>query len=159
MYMLTQAACWGLKPDYWAIFRPSSYHWFIPALDYPTEVSQIAMTLGALFLVAIVICEFIPALRQRVNWATRAGIYFCAGLIYYVSVSGVARVNMESMLRYEFPVHALIVLAFLNLIGQRAMPSVGVRTVGMAAAALVCATGLGVQGWYVWNFTRGYWVA
>src|SRR5213083_2537443 len=49
IYMLTQAAGWGIAPDYLAVFRPSSYRWFVPALNDPTEASQMSMTLGALF--------------------------------------------------------------------------------------------------------------
>jgi hypothetical protein len=33
------------------------------------------------------------------------------------------------------------------------------RAFGVAAVALFTAAGLSVQGWYVWNFTRGNWVA
>src|SRR6202790_117925 len=33
MYMLTQTAGWGITPDYLAAFRPSSYHWLLPALN------------------------------------------------------------------------------------------------------------------------------
>jgi hypothetical protein len=29
----------------------------------------------------------------------------------------------------------------------------------MGTMALVSAIGFSVQGWYVWNFTRGNWVA
>ncbi|MDQ2825235.1 MAG: hypothetical protein M3R29_07290, partial [Verrucomicrobiota bacterium] len=36
MYMLTQSAGWGITFDYLAVFRPSSYHWLIPALNNPT---------------------------------------------------------------------------------------------------------------------------
>jgi hypothetical protein len=159
IYMLTQAAGWGIVPDYLAVFKPSSYRWLIPALNNPTEASQMSMTLGALLIVGIAFCELLPAIRRRTGWATRAGLYFCAGVIYYVSVSGVACVNMESMLRYEFCVHALIVLAVLNFLGQLHTSPVFLRAVGMAAAVLVSAAGLSVQGWYVWNFTRGNWVA
>jgi hypothetical protein len=66
---------------------------------------------------------------------------------------------MESMLRYEFSVHALIVLAFLNFLRQFRTPPMFVRAFGIAAVALFTAAGLCVQGWYVWNFTRGNWVA
>jgi hypothetical protein len=89
----------------------------------------------------------------------RVGIYFCAAATYYVSVSGVACVAMESMLRYEFCVHALIVLALLNYLRQFPTPPMFVRVLGIAAVALVSAAGLSVQGWYVWNFTRGNWIA
>lgn len=159
MYMLTQAAGWGIKPDYLAVFKPDSYRWLVPDLNNPTEASQLSMTFGALLLVAIAICEVIPGIRRRAGLPVRAGIYFSAAAIYYLSVSGVACVNMESMLRYELCVHALIVLAFLNFLRQFRPPPMLVRAFGIAAVAFLSAAGLCVQGWYVWNFTRGNWVA
>jgi hypothetical protein len=38
------------------------------------------------------------------------------------------------------------------------LPSL-VRAVGMGGLVLGSAAGLSVQGWYIWNFTRGNWVA
>ena len=157
--MLTQAAGWGIVPDYLAVFKPSSYRWLVPALNNPTEASQMSMTLGALLFGIIALCELLPAIRRLADWPTRAGIYFCAAVIYYISISGVACVEMESMLRYEFCVHALIVLAVLNFLGQFHKSPVLLRAFGIAAAVLVSAAGLSIQGWYVWNFTRGNWVA
>src|ERR1700726_2159905 len=159
IYMLTQSAGWGIVPDYLAVFKPSSYRWLVPALNNPTEASQMLTTLGALLFIAVALCELLPAIRRRTEWTTRAGFYFCAVVVYYISVSGVASVEMESMLRYEFCVHALIVLALLHFLRQFRVPPVLVRAFGMAAVALVSAVGLSVQGWYVWNFTRGNWVA
>src|SRR5881394_1672488 len=165
IYMLTQAAGWGIVPDYLAVFKPSSYHWLVPALNDPTEASQMSMTLGALVLIGIAFCEISVALgrTRSVRWAnglpTRAGIYFCDAAIYYLSVSGVACVDMESMLRYEFCVHVLIVLALLNFLRQFQATPVLVRAFGIAAVALLSAAGLCVQGWYLWNFMRGNWVA
>jgi hypothetical protein len=159
MYMLTQAAGWGIVPDYLAVFRPSNYRWLVPALNNPIEASQMSMTLGALLLVAVTLSELLPAMRRQADWATRGGLYFCAAVIFYISVSGVACVEMESMLRYEFCVHALIVLALLNFLRQFRTLPVFVRAFGVVAVALVSAAGLSVQGWYVWNFTRGNWVA
>jgi hypothetical protein len=159
LYMLTQAAGWGIAPDYFAVFKPESYRWLVPALNNPTEMSQLSMTLGAGLFIVVAICELIPANRLRADLPVRAGIYFCAATIYYLSVSGVACVDMESMLRYEFCAYALIVLALLNFLRQFRTPPVWVRACGTAAVALVSAAGLCVQGWYVWNFTRGNWVA
>src|SRR5207245_10329586 len=116
IYMLTQAAGWGIIPDYLAVFKPSSYRWLVPALSNPTEASQISMTLGAVLLVGVALCELLPTIRRRAGLPVRAGIYFCAAVIYSLSVSGVACVSMESMLRYEFCVHALVVLAFLDVL-------------------------------------------
>ncbi len=157
IYMLTQAAGWGIVPDYLAVFKPSNYRWVVPALNDPTEASQMSMTLGAALFFGIVACEL--SLRRWAGLPIRAGVYFCAFVIYYLSVSGVACVDMESMLRYEFCVHALIVLALLNFLSQFRKTPVLVRALGVAAVALLSATGLCIQGWYVWNFTRGNWVA
>ncbi|HMG06764.1 MAG TPA: hypothetical protein VK581_15000 [Chthoniobacterales bacterium] len=159
IYLLTQQAGWAIFPDYLAVFRPESFRWLVPALKNPTEASQMAMTLGAVLLVAVVLCELLPAVRRNASWRTRIGFYFCGAIIYYISVSGVASVEMESMLRYEFCLHALIVLAFVHFLHQLRTPPLLVRVGAMAAIALLSAAGLGVQGWYVWNFTRGNWVA
>jgi len=159
IYMLTQSAGWSIEPDYLAVFRPSSYRWLLPALNNPTEVSQMAMTLGGLLMVVVAICELLAAIRWQTRWQSRVGIYFCAAILYYLSVTGVASLEMESMLRYEFCCHALIVLAFLHFLRQFRPPPVLLRTVAMATAALVCAAGLSIQGWYLWNFMRGNWVA
>jgi hypothetical protein len=159
IYMLTQAAGWGIVPDYLAVFKPSNYRWFVPALNDPTEASQMSMTLGAVLFVVIAVCELLPGIRRRADLSIRAGIYFCAFVIYYLSVSGVACVDMESMLRYEFCAHALIVVALVNFLRQFRTPPVLVRAFGIAAVTLLSAAGLCVQGWYVWNFTRGNWVA
>lgn len=159
LYMLTQSAGWNVEPDYFAVFRPSSYRWLLPALNDPTQMSQMSMTVGALLLVAMAIVELLPVVRRNTGFSTRIAIYFCAAVIYYISVSGVATVEMESMLRYEFCVHALIVLAFLHFLRQFRVPPLPVRALGIAVIVLACAVSLGVQGWYVWNFTRGNWVA
>src|SRR6266481_2899680 len=71
VYMLTQAAGWGIVPDYLAVFRPGSYRWLVPALNDPTEVSQMSMTLGALLLVGIAFCEISFALRRARSAAIR----------------------------------------------------------------------------------------
>src|SRR5262249_5255935 len=135
------------------------YRWLVPALNDPTEMSQLSMTLGAVLFVAIAVCELVPAIRRCADLSVRAGIYFCAAMIYYLSVSGVACVEMESMLRYEFSVCALIVRGLLNFLREFRTPPIWVRALGTAAVALVSAVGLCLQGWYVWNFTRGHWVA
>lgn len=159
LYMLTQAAGWGIAPDYLAVFRPSSYRWLVPALNNPTEASQLATSLTMVALIALAVVEILAAWRSETNWRQRVGLYAAAAIIYYISVSGVACVEMESMLRYQFCTHALIVLAFLHFLRQFRLPPLPVRALAAAVVVLACAAGLIVQGWYVWNFTRGNWVA
>src|SRR5260370_11836258 len=85
--------------------------------------------------------------------STWIGIYFCAAVIYYISVSGVSALDMESMLRYEFCAHALIVLAFLHFLRQFRFPPPLLRALGIAVSALVSALGLAVQASYICIFT------
>jgi hypothetical protein len=159
MYMLTQEAGWAITPDYLAVLRPSNYHWTLPPLNDPRQASQLSMTLLALFFIVIAVCELVPALRRRTSWPQRIGLYFGAVVIYYISVSGVACVDMESMLRYGFCAHTLLVLAVLHSLRQYRLKSALVRAFGTALIVLASAAGLALQGWYVWNFTRGNWVA
>src|ERR1700737_4708665 len=97
MYMLTQAAGWNIEPDYFAVFRPANYRWSLPPLNDPTQMSQMAMTIGALLLVAMAVVELVSAMRRVTEWQARVGIYFCAVVIYYISVSGVSSLDMERM--------------------------------------------------------------
>src|SRR5947207_13190864 len=109
--MRTQVADWAIVPDYLAVFKPGSYRWLVPALNNPTEASQISMRLGGLLLIGIALCELLPAIRRRAGLRTRIGSYFCAAAIYYLSVGGVAWVDMESMISYECAVPAVFVPA------------------------------------------------
>ncbi|CAN5530156.1 hypothetical protein BH20VER1_BH20VER1_26130 [soil metagenome] len=159
LYMLTQEAGWAVYPDYLAVFKLDSYRWLAPPLNDPTQWSQMTMTVGALFFVVVALCELVPALRRRTAWQSRVGFYFAAVVTYFIAVSGVASVNMESMLRYQFCAHALIVLALLHFLAQFRRPPARLRAIGLAVAVLLSAAGMGLQGWWIWNFTRGGWVA
>jgi hypothetical protein len=159
LYMLTQEAGWAVHPDYLAVLKPESYRWLVPAINDPTQWSQMTMTVGALLFLVVAVCELLPAIRRKTGWQTRTGLYFAAFVTYYIAVSGVASVQMESMLRYQFCAHVLIVLAVLHFLSQFRRPPARLRAIGMAGVALLGAAGLGLQGWWVWNFTRGGWVA
>jgi hypothetical protein len=97
--------------------------------------------------------------RQGTNRTVRIPFYFAAAVLFFISVSGVACVAMESMLRYEFCVHALIVLALLNYLHNVPLRSRLARASAVSAIALISVAGLGLESWYLWNFTRSNWVA
>jgi hypothetical protein len=159
IYMLTQQFGWDIQPDYLAIFKPSSYHWLLPDLADPTEMSQMAMTLGGLVLLGMFTAEFFLPKQRPTNRSVRIVFYFAAVVLYFLSVSGVACVNMESMLRYEFSLHPLIVLALLHYLHNLPFRSWLGRATAVTAIAVIGAAGLGLESWYIWNFTRGNWVA
>jgi hypothetical protein len=122
-------------------------------------MSQMAMTLGGLLLLVVFVSEFLPGARRQTNRSVRIPFYFAAFVLYFLSVSGVACVKMESMLRYEFCLHPLIVLALLHYLHNLPLRSWLGRASAVTAIALVSAAGLGLESWYIWNFTRGNWVA
>ena len=159
IYMLTQQFGWDIEPDYLAIFKPSSYHWLMPSLADPTEMSQMTMTLGGVVLLGMFTAEFLLPKHRPTNRSVRIVFYFAAFVLYFLSVSGVACVNMESMLRYEFCLHPLIVLALLHYLHNLSFRSWLGRATVMTVIALIAAAGLGLESWYIWNFTRGNWVA
>lgn len=159
LYMLTQEAGWAIHADYLAVFKAASFNFALPSIHEPTRASQFTSAVAGLVFVAIALLESIAAFRGRSAWRRRIGIYFAAALIYYLSLAGVASVHLESMLRYDLCVHALIVLALLHFLREFRMPPVFVRASAMGLAALAFAAGLGLQGFYVWNFTQGNWVA
>jgi hypothetical protein len=159
LYMLTQEAGWAIAPDYLAVFKPASYRWLIPPLNDPTQWSQLTMTLGALCFLIVGVFEVVMARRRRTRWQARVGIYFAAFITYYISVSGVASVEMESMLRYQFCAHALIVLAMMHYLGEEGIAPGPVRFLVLAAVAVFIVASVSLQGWWIWNFTRGDWVA
>ncbi|MEO6873135.1 MAG: hypothetical protein ABI233_13095 [Chthoniobacterales bacterium] len=159
IYMLTQNAGWGIRPDYLAVFRPSSYVFSLPEYFEPTRVSQFTSALAGMLFIAIAAAELIVALRGESGWGRRIGFYFCAAVIYYLSVAGVVSVQLESMLRYDLCVHALFVLGLLHFLRQIRVTPVFVRAFAMAAVAVACAGGFALQGYYVWNFSLGNWVA
>jgi hypothetical protein len=159
IYMLTQQFGWGIEPDYLAIFKPSSYHWLLPALEDPTQMSQMAMTFGGLLLLGVFVFEFLLGARRQTNRSVRIPFYFVSFILYFLSVSGVACAHMESMLRYEFCLHPLIVLALLHYLHNLPLRSWLGRASAVTVTALISAAGLGLESWYIWNFTRGNWVA
>lgn len=159
LYMLTQHAGWAIVPDYLAAFRPRNYRWALPPYWDTSVVSQFTSALAGWVFVAIAAVEFIGAIGRRSGWRRRIGFYFCAAIIYCISLAGVASVQMESMLRYDLCVHALVVLGLLHFLREFRVVPVFVRALAMSGAALVFAAGLALQGYYVWNFTQGNWVA
>lgn len=159
LYMLTQEAGWAIDADYFAVFRPGNYHFSLPSIHDPTRASQVTSALAGVTFVVIALADLIAAWRGRSGWRKRLGFYFAALVIYYMSVAGVASVQLESMLRYDLCMHALIVLGLLHYLREFRLPPLYVRAAAMTLAALACVAGLGLQGFYVWNFTRGNWIA
>lgn len=159
IYMMTQSEGWAIEPDYLAVFKLENYHFALPSLYDGRSASQFTSALAGVIFILIGLVELSAAWLGRRDWRERFGFYFSAVIIYYISVSGVASVGLESMLRYDLCVHAFIVLAALHFLRDLRLGSRTGRAFAAVFVALLFAAGLGLQGYYVWNFTQGNWVA
>ncbi|MGN6250846.1 MAG: hypothetical protein ACTHNS_03410, partial [Marmoricola sp.] len=100
---------------------------------------------GGLMLLGMFAAEFFFPKHRPTNRSVRIVFYFAAFVLYFLSVSGVACVNMESMLRYQFCLHPLIVLALLHYLHNLPLRSWLGRASAVTAIALVSAAGLGIE--------------
>ncbi len=164
-YMQTQAAGWGVEPHYLAPFQWEIYRRFAPHWDHPRRFSQFSVTATFWIMVAMALGEVWRLRRggNRAGWRVRLPFYFCALAIFYVSVVGVASVRFQSMIRYQFCIHVLLVLAGVHWLAE-GMPQGGrARRLWVSAVALGCllflAFGWFVQAHYAREFTRGGWFA
>src|SRR5262249_19677310 len=93
------------------------------------------------------------------NWLQRAGFYFCAAVMFYISVSGLGLRLKTSMIRYVFCVHVLLVLAAVHLLTAYPLPRGRLRTALIWAGGAVAAGSAVCQLMLVHFFTHGEWVA
>ena len=148
----------GCSPRLSRDFQTGSYRWLLPALENPTRWSQMTMTLGALLFVAVAVCE-IAAHRRRERLAGAGGALFLR--VHHLLHRGQRRGLCGDGKHAPLPVLRARAdrAGFFTLSDPSSQPAESVRAFGIAAAVLLCAAGLALQGWWVWNFTRGGWVA
>ena len=164
LYMQSQRIGWKIHPDYLAVFRPASYRAGLPSGIAGTlnsnDLSRLSVPLVAAAFAALLAFEGWAAWGCRpTGFRDRVGFYLGGGLMFYISVSGMACVNMTSMLRYSFPVHVMLVLAAAHLLG-RLGPAVNPL---LARTRPVIVVAVGVCAWlqitYARGFAHGGWVA
>lgn len=149
LYLKLQILGWGNQPDYLAIFYPSSY---IPRFFFEDTVTSMSR-LSVPVCMALFIWVFFQEKKQ--NWKKireRLDLYGVAFLIFYISLSGKANANMDSMIRYTFPVIVVLALCLARLEKRflEEKPKVFWAWVLISVA---------IQIWMTFLFTRGRWVA
>jgi len=163
-YMQTQQAGWGVMPEYLEPLRLENYTHIAPDWTEPREVAEFSLAVTLWMAVALGAAE-VAARRQAQRRGISSGFmqrlpfYFCAAVVFYVSMAGVASVAFESMIRYQFCTYALAALAAAHLLACVPPRSKAVRAVLWALAALLIAAGAYLQAYYAAVFTRGGWFA
>lgn len=160
LYMQTQHNGWGVYADYLAVLKPAAYARFWPEhWSVATEVGQFSVPLTMLLALVIAWWEVRAARSGNTRWRERIGLYFVAMALFYVAVSGVFSVRLESMLRYQFCTHVFLVLGVAHALTHvRSRHPLIRRTLFCAGAVLaVLSLALGLR--YAAMFTHGMWVA
>lgn len=174
LYMETQWIGWQVKPDYFGpldigyLFNPplaDRSYW--PVLERGAQwrvhsLSRLSVPLlGATFL-AIAWLELRVARAYPNNGLyARLGLYLGAALLLYVPATGLiqAKVFMQSMVRYAFCVHVLLVLALARLTAD-VPPLPAARQRRLIHGVLAYNTiALSLQAWCVSATAEGIWFA
>jgi len=158
-YMMTQQAGWGVHADYLGLFKAASYQRWAPNWTYASQVGQFLVPVTMIGLVALAAWEINASRRRPTHWRERIGFYFVGAALFYISVSGVFSVRLESMTRYHFCTHVFFVLGALHAFAEIGPRAGNVRKILIFLAVLVALFGARLHYTYASQFVRGGWVA
>lgn len=160
LYMQTQLAGWAIQPDYLAIFDPKIYLLFINTSGLVTFLSRLLVPVTmALFLISWLTEWKLAKLLPENSWITRVRFYFGGWLIFYISVSGLSSIQLQSMSRYILCVHVMLVLAIVHLLSA-VQPLPRIYQAGITFLLIFfVTTSFIIQSKLIYIFTQGKWVA
>jgi hypothetical protein len=164
MHMEALRLGWGVKPIYLALLSPRIWHVNFPRMTHgfidPDSCSRLDAPLMLFTLLGLLALEAWLAWGGRAGgWRQRWGFYFCAGLMYYINVSGRLSVNMLGMIRYDLTVYALLALCLAHLLANAAPLRGRLRTTALVLLLLWCLAGFVLQLGFVYRYTHAIWVA
>lgn len=158
-YMMTQEAGWGVRPDYLALLKPGAYLRWWPDWSRAAPFGQFLVTFTTLGYAGVAAWEIAAARRGPTRWRERLPLHFTGFALYALAVSGVYSVRLESMTRYQFCAHVLLVLGVLHAFFEIGPGRPATRRLLVAAAAVAALFGLVVQMRFAGQFARAEWVA
>lgn len=158
-YMMTQEAGWGVRPDYLALLKPGAYLRWWPDWSRAAPFGQFLTTLTTLAYVGLAAWEITAARRGPTRWRERLPLHFTGFALYALAVSGVYSVRLESMTRYQFCAHVLLVLGVLHAYLEIGPARPATRRLLIAAVVVAALFGLVVQMRFAAQFARAEWVA
>jgi hypothetical protein len=155
LYMETQRIGWGIVPDYRSLVHWSSF-------QYARPYEKVATLASGLGFAAYGLLELTWWARGRGREvAARLPYFVCAGLIFYITLSGLESLWFRSMIRYTLPWWVLGVLCGARMgVPPAGRPEpTGWRA---AACALLAALAAAFYFWqfpYLVDFLNGGWFA
>lgn len=152
LYLTLQKRGWNNIPDYLALIKPMSY---VPRFffeDTMDSISRVSVPISIYF-----IWRGFLGLNLKVE-PSRGALLFSTATMFYVSLSGKANANMDSMSRYTFPV---FILCGLGLLWKKNDADRGAQFVLLSKTGIWVAlvTSFALQCYMSFMFLRGHWVA
>ena len=139
-YEIRQALGWGHRPDYLAAFYPTAYRLFVPNWRDEAELGAFE---NPYVLAAIIVYGAIWARRRTV--AESLPLILMAAAILYLTICAVYHTRFAAMARYQFPIHAMIVMAYVDVLRFEHRAPPWLRVVGTAIILGLSAASLRLQ--------------
>ncbi len=161
LYFQTQREGQGVAADWLWFVRPSSYVFFgsvfHPDLDWTDDLSRLSVAVTVVLLAVVGRREWRLAQSGDEGWRVRLVFYLCAAALLFIHAAGVSPKHMQSMLRYAYPVHLLLLLALAQWAGSK---SIDLRGWFGSRRLAVGLTLLGLlQLVLAYRYFQGGWVA
>ncbi len=144
----------GQVPDYWAVFKPSSY---IPRFFF--EDTQLSMNRA---LVPWLVAVAGVSLSLDLHKINRLSLYSIAAGLFYITLAGKAGGGMDGMIRYSLPIYLPLVLCLAKVLHERkaAQSLPRLATVWPSwATSLIYLFSLSCQAWCAYRYLHGSWVS
>jgi hypothetical protein len=164
MYLISQAAGWGIRPEYAALFRPDTYLNGLPSMAstalFPGQLSRFLLSLIPWAGLTLVCAdEWLTRATGDASWRERAPLYASAFLLWAIPAAAMAHFHtFESMSRHTLPSYVLLVLCGLHLFANHP-PHRGFRLGLCALTAAAILLFLPLELGCIWLFMHGLWVA
>ncbi len=162
LYFQTQREGQGVTADWLWFARPSSYAFFGSVvhshLNWTDDVSRLSVGLTVVLLLMVARKEWRLARSGDKGWRERIVLYLCAASLLFVHAAGVSPRHMQSMLRYCYPVHLLMLLALAQWAGSSSACLLEHRRARRWGIGFAIAGGA-LQLVLIYHYFRGGWVA
>lgn len=162
MYFWTQAEGATVSADWFWWLRPSSYS-FVGSISYdhinwPDDLSRLLVLLTTILLIVMARWEIRRARAGDTSFPERLPYYLSAAGLFFLHAAGVSPILMQSMFRYAFVVHILLLMALLHACGHGLIPAwiehLNRRKFAITFALLAC-----LQTALIWRYFTHQWVA
>jgi hypothetical protein len=167
LYLETQRIGWNLAPDYLGLLKPQNLPLYTPIWSLDAwgahGVSRVSVPLLVMTFLALGVLEvWVGRSPRSERLHVRAGLYFCALVMFYISVSGVLGLprghELKSMVRYGLCVHVMLVMILCHLLSRVPLLPKPARSAAPYLLGGYCTASFLVQLWFICLFAQGEWV-